>query len=246
MRESGFKLSDKTIVLSGHLSPLTQGIIHVLAEHGADVGFVTQASNESRRFMENINDVREVHARHGRGLVVDAQVTDLASAQEAIGRVAESFGGIDALIDARMLRSLNAKMEEAMIEWKQAQLMAEAGLPFLKGRQRGHILILAHDEALTSGKEIQSEMARFVSETARSVFEKGITMNGVCLGLTEDVLMQQTQNGLTIQQALEQFRKEKPWARIIEPTEIAHFIAYLVSPLNSAVSGQMLIANAGL
>lgn len=148
-------------------------------------------------------------------------------------------------------------------------MMTHAVLKFLEGRKRGRIIYLQHDivrlgleknALLAATRGGLSDFARIL---AREVAPNNVTVNVVSVGVSEEFLLQQTnspgaqgdrgagaaspqQNRSSINDSLAQLKQSFPRAAMVDPDRIANLIAFLASPLGSAMSGQTIAANQGL
>ena len=148
-------------------------------------------------------------------------------------------------------------------------MMTHAVLKFLEGRKRGRIIYLQHD-IVRMGLEKNALLAAtrgglsdFARILAREAAPNNVTVNVVSVGVSEEFLLQQTnppgaqgdrgagsanasQNRTSINDSLAQLKQSFPRAAMIDPDRVANLIAFLASPLGSALSGQTISANQGL
>src|SRR5258708_16742240 len=111
MKDSGFKLQDKTVPLTGPFNGITQAIMRVMTEFGADVGYVSEmASNapEGRtgpaaKYVDGINEGREINPKYGRAAFFNLPLDNDRDIQDALGTVVGALGRMDALVDATPL-----------------------------------------------------------------------------------------------------------------------------------------------
>ncbi len=254
------KLQDKTIVLSGTFDPLMQNLASTLTGFGADIALIGPNVTQARRFSDSLNDAREIDPNFGRSMIVEASLTDESSVQEALSRTAESFGGLDALIDSTVSHSTGLSFSsstaeqllgEAQAVLHRSLITAQKALKFIECRQKGRVIFLVQDSWRWSlpGEEISSVfrscLQQLTKVLAQEITEKNITINAVALGVTEPFLRERFPNAPSIEQALTELKKHCPQARLVENQDISHLVAFLASPLSSAISGQTLTANGG-
>ena len=147
-------------------------------------------------------------------------------------------------------------------------MMTHAVLKFLEGRKRGRIIYLQHDivrhgieknGVLAATRGGLSDFARILS---REVAPNNVTVNVVSVGISEEFLIQQTNppgapgargqgaatthNRGSINEALTEMRTSFPRAAVVDPDRVANLIAFLASPLGSAMTGQTIAANQGM
>jgi NAD(P)-dependent dehydrogenase (short-subunit alcohol dehydrogenase family) len=244
MRESFLKLNDRTVVLAGPLNQITSTIVTVMSERGCDVGIVTnERTNEVQRFCDNINDAREVHHNYGRSACIAADLDSEKSCTEAIGRVAETFGSIDIVVDTHLLE-LTENGEDLEARFEKTKTMCEAAMPFVQGRNKGRIVFLTNDLLLKSFSKIE-ELMSMKKEFSQKVLLSNITMNCISTGITEELLLKMYGATKSIKDAFKDYEEKNGKCRIIEPTEVASLVSFVASPISSALNGQTSHMNAG-
>ncbi len=155
-------------------------------------------------------------------------------------------------------------------------MMTHAILKFLEGRKRGRIIYMQHDIVrlglekngmLAATRGGLSDFARIL---AREVAPNNVTVNVVSCGVSEEFLLQQTnpptmpgtrgdgapgsrvennspaQNRVSVNDSLAQLKQSFPRAGVIDADKVANLIAFLASPLGSAMTGQTISVNQGL
>ncbi len=260
MRQISFKLQDKTIILSGTFNHQMQNMATTLTSLGADVALIGPSAQEARRFCDNLNDAREINSSFGRSLVIESSLDSESSVQEAVSRTAESFGGLDALIDSRMLsrhpKSFSQSSSQEMMETFQdvlhsTLLITQMALQFIEGRQKGRVIFVLHDSwrwALP-GEELSSVfrscLQQLTKTLAQEITEKNITVNALAVGVTEEFLLQRYPKSGSAELALKELKAHCPSARMVDAQDISHLVAFLASPLSSAINGQVLTAHGG-
>lgn len=235
--DSTFRLQDKNIAIIGSFSNLTQNLMASFCEYGSDVALLGPASREAVRYAENLTDTREIHQSNGRVFALEANLDSEVGAREGLTRAAQSFGGIDVVIDTRALLTLEPAGAP------DSAFIVEA-LKFLEGRGKGRMIFLNYDTALVSGES--SGLFEFVVTRAKEVAAKNITVNMVTLGVTEEYLLKKFPKVPSIKLAFAELLKERPGAKIVDGKEIAYTVAFLASPLCSSLTGQNLVLSAAL
>lgn len=143
--DSTFRLQDKNIAIVGSFSNLTQNLMASFCEYGSDVALLGPASREAVRYAENLTDTREIHQGNGRVFALEAELSSEAGAKEALAKAAQSFGGIDVIIETRPLLSLEPAGTP------DSAFIGEA-FKFLEGRGKGRMIFLNYDPLLTGGE----------------------------------------------------------------------------------------------
>ncbi len=146
MKDSALRLQDKTILLVGPFNGVTQACVRQLTEFGCDVAYVSHDSPNAHRYIDGINEAREVHAHYGRAVHYHMPLKTTADVQEALGAVTQSLGRIDALVDASPL-GWDGKTE-AKNAVDVCMALAEKCVPFFLAKQRGRLVFLFEDGCL--------------------------------------------------------------------------------------------------
>ena len=260
--ESSFRLQDRTAILTGPCNTTNQGIAMRLTQMGVNVALVDRNIEKMQRFAAQLSDAREVNERFGRAIAVQADLSKLHHIQDAIGKTAESFGGIDIYIDglmitdARPFQSATAIEElERMIDvnLKAPLMTTHAVMKFLGARKRGRVIFLMHDLGRMGFANngllsvTRSGLSSFARTLAREVSDLNVTVNCVALGITEEFLLAQMGGEqMSIQEAQARVTRTFPHAVMTEPEKTANVVAFLASPLGAGVTGQTIAASQGL
>lgn len=235
--DSTFRLQDKNIAIIGSFSNLTQNLMASFCEYGSDVALLGPSSREAARYAENLTDTREIHSSNGRVFALEADLSTADGAREGLTKAAQSFGGIDVVIDTRPLLVLGPAAAP------ESGFITEA-FKFLEGRGKGRMIFLNYDPALAGGSA--EGLQNFVVSQAKDVIAKNITVNLVTLGVTEEYLLKKFPKMPSIKLAFAELVKENPRAKMIDGKEIAYTVAFLASPLCTSLTGQNLILSAAL
>ena len=244
MKDSALRLQNKTILIAGPFNGITQALMRSLTEFGSDVALVTDQAPNAGRYAEGINEAREVHSEYGRAAFFPLPLNTPEQIGEALGRMAESFGRMDALIDASALSwDQNTTAEKALLA---TRYLAEQCLPFMHAKQRGRVIYVFEDESLSSlnlpglTAELRGSLIKHVHTLARQLLSKNITVNGLALGVTEDFILRHFAKAGSIRKSLEELQKTHPELRLVESTEAGLGASYLASSLSVSLTGQIL------
>jgi NAD(P)-dependent dehydrogenase (short-subunit alcohol dehydrogenase family) len=250
MKDSPFRLQDKTILLTGPFNGVTQALLRTLTELGADIAFVNEKTPMAAKYADGVNEAREARPDYGRAAYFDLPLNSESQIKEALGRVAEGIGRMDVLIDASPLAWTTTTDVPAALE--RSAMMSQALTPFFNARQRGRIIYLFEDSALAStGVEgfvgtYQEHLNEYISLTAISYLEKSVTVNGVALGVTEDFILRHFPKSGSIKKSLVELQTKRPGVKIVEPLEIITGLAYLACPSSGSLTGQVLRLTHGM
>lgn len=255
MKDNALKLNDKTILISGPFCSITQSLVTLLTEYGADVALVGPEMSAMKRFTDNVTDGREIHPHFGRAMIVESSLSSESACQDAVSKVAETFGSIDVLIDTHLTNIFNGVQTESSVNevtdlFEQVLMpslyMARTSLQFLQGRQKSRMIFLAYDSVLQGlpgealNAIVRGGLPAFVQALSAEITNKSLCINCVALGVTEDYLLKRYPEANSIKVAFDEHQKLFPLSRIIEASDIASALAFLSSPLSAALSGQTL------
>jgi 3-oxoacyl-[acyl-carrier protein] reductase len=139
------KLTGKTALVIGAGRGIGKAIAIGYAKAGAAV------SCASRTYAELEETVREIEAAEGRGLAIQADVTDLSAVRDMFRIAAEAFGGLDIIVIAAGAYFEQKTVEDSDPELWRAALTAnllgpyhcaKTAVPYLKERGGGKIIIV--------------------------------------------------------------------------------------------------------
>ncbi len=249
-------LHQRTIVILGPVKATLQNLVMSLAQEGADIGIVDANADGLQRFCQNINDQREIKDKYGRAMAVKADLTHWSSIKDAMGKVAQSFGSIDILIDAMSSQTPTPFVvsgEESGIDAIMNQNLtlslkaAQYASGFMKGRKRGRILFLTNDafnrgvtEDATAAAA-RSGLITFAKSLSRQLQDVHVTVNCLSLGLTEEYLMGHFPEAGSTKEAFEKMKLIEPAMKLADSEKIANSIIYLCSSAGASVAGQHLV-----
>ena len=256
MADTTLRLSDKTIFLIGPLHHLQQTLANTLCELGADVAIVTNQERMARLFADNLNDSREINARHGRAAALVYDPEDSTQMDHHLSTASQSLGSIDGVIDTRLgfyLEKLNdcedspAALAQSYLE-ETKQFWADV-TPYLASKAKGRFLMTSY-----SGLEAEHRQDQFLAEVNKGLkdhmhsqatewIDKCISINWLQLGITEEFLLCREPQKNSIQKTLEDL--DRPGAKILDNQEVAVTISFFMSPLSQSLTGHHIFADRG-
>lgn len=244
MRDSTLKLQDKTVFLTGPFNGVTQALMRTMTEFGADVAYVSDSSPNAGRYVNGINEAREVRPHYGRAAFYNLPLTKPDHVSEALGRVAESLGRMDVLIDATPLQWRKGTEEEGL---RTSALLADSVLPFLKAKNKGRMVFVFEDAGLDVLRDepvlaggVRDRLCHQIQTLAQKVKLDNITVNALAVGVSEDFLVQNFAAMGSIRKSLEHLQMKHPDLRLVESVDVALAAAYLSSALCASLTGQVL------
>jgi len=256
-RETAMTLKGKHALVTGGSRGIGRGIALKLAEDGARVAIHYYVNEAAAR--ETLDRVR----KHGAdGFIVQADVSRVEDVTRMFGRVRQEFGALDVFV-------ANARPEAATFYQKPMEITLEAwdhamdsqAKAFLVGVREaaglmgpgGRIVAITYAPggqkgswqpwvAMGSAKAAMESLVRYF---AVALAARGITVNSVSPGLTDDSVL----NGFP--QAVVDTARQwhgsgwTPMGRMGTPADIGNTVALLCSPDAGWITGQLLHADGG-
>ena len=248
-------LQGKVVVVSGGGSGIGEAISRCALDEGASVAVITRITDAVVEFQ---NWVRQTRANC---IIVPAELNHANQCRDAVNRVQERFGRIDALVNnagANDGVGLEHGSPEQFSTSLQQNLshyyaLAHYALPMLKASS-GCIVNIASKVALTgqggtsgyaAAKGAQLALTR---EWAAELLPYRIRVNAVVPAEVLTPLYQQwiAQQAAPEEQLLRIAQRVPLEQRFTKPEEIASAVLFLLSPLQSShTTGQQLVVDGG-
>jgi citronellol/citronellal dehydrogenase len=146
------KLSDKTIFITGSSRGIGRAIALICAENGANVIIAAKSDTPHPKLAGTIHSVaKEVEERGGKALAIKLDVRSEKAVNEAMALAAETFGGIDVLINNASaialtpLQHTDIKRYDLIhsINTRGTMVCSKAAIKYLKKGTNPHIITLS-------------------------------------------------------------------------------------------------------
>ena len=191
-------------------------------------------------------------------LAIGADLTDLATHDELLGRAAAQLGRLDVLVCcAAILRRRDSIDEVTEEDWdaqfdinlKAVFFLNRAAAALFRGAGRGGRIVNFTSQGWWSGgfggsvvyAASKGGIVSMSRGLARSLAPYGITVNSVAPGAADTAMMR---SGMT-DEGLAKFVEMIPLGRMAEPSEVASTVLFLASDLAGYVTGATLNVSGG-
>jgi 3-oxoacyl-[acyl-carrier protein] reductase len=250
-------LENKVVLITGASGGIGAATARELASRGAAVGVNYYKSEAAAQ-----NVVREIEARGGRALALQADVRDGDAIRRITDQLATEFGGLDVLVNNalhnyRFDPVTNPRFEG--MEWDQFQDQidgtiraayhtCQAALPHFRARGGGRVINILTNlitfpvvqyHSYTTAK---SAMLGFSRNLAAKLGPENVAVNMIAGGL----VMTTGASEPTTPEVQEIVRGSTPLRRLAEPADIARAVAAFSSDLLGFATGQYIALDGGL
>jgi NAD(P)-dependent dehydrogenase (short-subunit alcohol dehydrogenase family) len=257
MADETRRLQGKFALVTGASRGIGRGVALRLAESGAAV-----AVNFKNNQAAAEDTVAQINSRGGRSFSIRTDVADCSGLETMVKRVHQEFGDLDIYVHnalGDLLGFMSPPLQVTPEQWKaafecqqQAFLVGvQSAAPLL--RDRGRIIAMSYWPgshlggfspyfAMGVNKAGIEAMCRYF---AVSLAKRGITVNVICPGLTDDSIVNQLPPGA--QQAILGWLREgwNPRGRPGTPADIGGAVAALCSDDAGWITGQTIVADGG-
>lgn len=227
-----------------------RGIGRAIAITAAEAGF-SVGVNYLRDGKAAEETAELIRAKKGRAEAVQADVRDASAIGQMVRRVEAQLGPIEGLVNNAGTLTRRTTLDTNQDDWNAVLITCLTG-PFLCiqavlsgmiARKRGAIVNVASIAGLTGGimgphyAAAKGGLIKMTRYLARDIAVHKIRVNAVAPTLTEtDMIKELVADG----GALAPIVSKLPFGRIIQPSEVADMVVFLLSERASYVSGECI------
>ncbi|MCX8996987.1 SDR family oxidoreductase [Rhizobiaceae bacterium BDR2-2] len=237
-------LKDRTALVTGASAGIGAGIARALAAEGVRIAITARRGEPLERL------AAEIEAGGGqRPLVLTGDVTDASTVSSIVSDAAGTLGGIDILVNSAggsrpvPLDASEEVWDEAFaLNFHAIRRFAAAVLPSMQERRWGRIVNISgsmEPRALNAAMAAKAALHLWAKGLACDVAADGITVNTIAPGRinSEQILTKM----YPTEEARQRFIAANiPIGYFGDPEDIAHLVAFLVSPLARYITGAVI------
>jgi NAD(P)-dependent dehydrogenase (short-subunit alcohol dehydrogenase family) len=249
------RMENRVAIVTGASLGIGRATCHLFAREGAKVA-VTDVLEA-----EGLALVREIESEGGVARFWRLNVAVESEVSSVVNDVAQTFGGIDVLINNAGILGVNKPTHEVTEEeWDQVQAVNVKGtffctkhvVPHMMKRGKGSIVNLSSIYGVIGAPDVPPYHAskgaiRLMTKTDALIYAPhGIRVNSIHPGgVMTPMLESLFRSTGDYDQAKKAIEDLHPIGRVATPEEIAHAILFLASDESSFVTGEELIVDGG-
>jgi NAD(P)-dependent dehydrogenase (short-subunit alcohol dehydrogenase family) len=243
-------LEGRIAIVTGGNRGIGRGIALGLARDGADI-----AVNYRKDAAGAAATVAEIEALGRRAVAYQAPVDQYEAVRAMVAAVAEDFGGIDILVNNAGIASRGRPVAETDPEEFERVVrthtfgtfyVTHEVIPHLRKRYRGDIIMIssaatrrwaANGAPYNVGKAGIEALAQGI---AKEELKHNIRVNIVAPGIVETEMGRRLMKATRGVDDLRDIDADSPFGHVCQPEDVANVVRYLVSDLNSYVTGERI------
>ena len=242
-------LTGRTALVTGASSGLGRHFALVLARAGARVAI------GARRMDRLVSLAEEIRAVGAEALLVELDVTDGTSIDQAVGQTADAMAGIDILVNNAGIVVAKPALELTADDWdltiatnlRGAFLVAQAAARRMAGTGGGSIINIASIAGLRTGGHLSAYAAskagliHLTRNLAVDLARNGVRVNAIAPGYIETELNTE----FFASKAGEEMIRRIPQRRLGRPADLDGPLLLLASDASRYMTGAVLVVDGG-
>ena len=248
----------KVAVVTGGGAGIGLAAAGKLAREGASVVICSDQEDQARQAADKLaEDGLEVRGVRG-------DVTSSSDMKDLIDFAAESFGGLDVLVNSAGVQRYGTVVDTEESVWdevfdvnlKGIYLAARHTIPAMRVRGGGSIVNVSSVQAIASQTGVAAYTASkgginaLTRAMATDHAHENIRVNAVCPGSVDTPMLRWAADLFkgedTVEATVEDWGRMHPLGRVAKPEEVAEVICFLASPRASFVTGSDYRVDGGL
>ena len=254
------KLAGKNALVVASSQGLGKAIAQKLVEEGANVMIIGRNENKLKRVAEELMELNQ----NGKISYCEADITKPDQIKHMVSKTVQEFGTIDVLLNNAGGPPAGSFMDLSDEDWQHSfelNLLSYVRIirevyPYMK-EQGGRILNMASIsvkepiQGLLLSNTFRLGIAGLTKTLATEFAQDEILINTIAPGViaTDRItyLDEKTaeRQGISINEVKENAEKQIPLGRYGEPEEFANYAVFLLSTINTYVTGQVLLVDGG-
>lgn len=245
-----FNIAGKNVLITGGSRGIGASIVRAFADAGARVAFTYRSSTDEAESLR-----QELQDSGAECLALQGDASEAASAEEAVGRVIDSWETLDVLVnnagitkDGLMLRMSEADWDAVInTNLKSVFNFCKAAYRPMMKQRSGKIINLSSivgvvgNPGQTNYAASKAGIIGFSKSLAKELGSRGVTVNVVAPGYVETEM-----TARLAEAAREAMLEAVVLNRAASPEDIANAVRFLASPAADYITGHVLHVDGGL
>ena len=243
-------LKGRVAIVTGGNRGIGRGIALGLAEDGADI-----AVNYRKDVEGAMQTVADIEALGCRAIAYQASIDQHEAVAEMVAQVAQDFGGIDILVNNAGIASRGQSVADTdPAEFERVVRTHTFGafyatrevIPYLRQRGRGDIIMISSTATRSWGPNGapynvgKAGIEALAVGVAKEELNNNIRVNIVAPGIVETEMGKRLMKATRGVDNLRDIDASSPFGHVCQPADVANVVRYLVSDLNSYVTGDKI------